>query len=668
MSIFCTTLALVLGLYFLRSNVALSIIVTVLYLGFLLFRFGKKKFILFIAVFTIGVLIPRIPFPVQNAPYSGFVVDARDNYIIYQANFEKYYVYQEENDYEVGDYLVIDGYSISLDMTSYESRFDFKEYLNNKGVTKEIKPSSVDRRFHSFIRVHQFKTQFLSRFDENAASLIGAFLFNDKDYTSSPIKNAESIGLLYLLSLSGVYLNILFSVLTYLLALKLSRKTSQILPFLILLPFAFFSFTKIGTLRVYLMYFLRYLNEYKFKKKRSHIELVSILALFFIIIDYHLVYQEAFYIGFLLSALVPFLHNSIKFVSKRKRKFVFPLLLHVIMLPLLTSNGSLNLLNLISFYIIFPINIFFLIVSMLSIVIPFYGFVNNVGFGLSWVLEKMDFISIKVPFGNWGGYFGIIFITLFIFGVYFLESVRIKSFKKVSVILMTVLLFSIVPLQNPLTNYVYFVNVGQGDSIIIKNRMHTIMIDTGGYKSFDMAEECLIPFMNKNKITHIDTLITTHDDFDHSGAKDSLIANFKVKNYLSKPEDFPYQIGDITLTNLNHLGGTEENDKSLVLYTEFMNKKWLFMGDASTLIEKEIISAYPDLDCDVLKTGHHGSKTSTCSEFIKTVTPSEAVISVGAKNYYGHPNQEVIDILTQNNVKIRRTDEEGTISYFSLFA
>ena len=198
--------------------------------------------------------------------------------------------------------------------------------------------------------------------------------------------------------------------------------------------------------------------------------------------------------------------------------------------------------------------------------------------------------------------------------------------------------------------------------------MHTVMIDTGGQKSFDLAEESLIPFMNKNKITHLDALITTHDDFDHSGAKDSLMSKFKVYNYLNKPEQFPYKVGDIELQNLNVFDGKDDNDKSLVLSMTFMNKKWLFMGDASTIVEKEMISAFDSLDCDILKIGHHGSKTSTCDEFIKATTPSEAIISVGASNYYGHPNKEVLDILTKNNVKIRRTDEEGTISYFSLFA
>mgnify|MGYP003294800935 CR=1 FL=1 len=668
MSFLFATISLVLGLYFLRGNLVFSIIVSLAYFAFLIYRFGKKKFILFVSMFAIGVLIPIIPFPSQSGTYSGFVVEARDNYIIYQAGFDKYYVSSEENDFELGDYLVCEGYTQDIRFNTYESRFDFKEYLANKGVEKELKTLSIDRKFHSFIRTHQFKKNFLSHFDKNAASLIDAFLFNEKDYSSSVISRANDLGVIYLISLSGIYLHLLFAILCYLLSLKFSKKTSQILPFLILLPFAFFSFTKIGTIRVYAMYLLKYLNEFHLKKKRSHIELVSVLALIFVIIDYHLVYQEAFYIGFLLSLLTPLMQNSIKFIDKKKRKIVYPLLLRSFMFPIQVNNGYLNLLSSIFYLIIFPFNFFFILISMISIVIPFYGFVNSVGSGLTWILEKMDLINIKIPFGNWGGYFGLIYYGVFFLGLFLMESVRLRDFKNSIVFLIIVFVGSIVPLQEPLTNYVSFINVGQGDAILIKNHTHTVMIDTGGQKSFDIATESLIPFLHKNKITHLDALITTHDDFDHSGAKDSLIANFKVYNYLSKPEQFPYKVGDIELQNLNVFGGDDDNDKSLVLSMNFMKKKWLFMGDASTNVEKEIISAYDSIDCDILKIGHHGSKTSTCNEFIKATSPKEAIISVGASNYYGHPNKEVLEILTKNNVKIRRTDEEGTISYFSLFA
>ena len=362
MSFLFTTFSLVLGLYFLRGNIVLSIIVSIAYFIFLLFRFGKKKFVLFISMFAIGVLIPRIPFPSQTGPYSGFVVEARENYVIFQAGFDRYYVSSKENDFEMGDYLVVEGSVNEIKFTTYESRFNFKDYLSNKGVDKELKASNIDRKFHSFIRTHQFKKQFLSHFDENAASLIGAFLFNEKDYSSSAISYANNIGVIYLFSMSGMYLHFLFAILAYLLSLKLSNKASQILPFLILLPFAFFSFTKIGTLRVYALYLLKYLNEFHFKKKRSHIELVSMLALIFVIIDYHLVYQEAFYIGFLLSLLIPVFQNSVKFLTKRKRKIACPFLIRLFLVPIQVNNGYLNVFSILFSIFILPYAFFFLLI------------------------------------------------------------------------------------------------------------------------------------------------------------------------------------------------------------------------------------------------------------------------------------------------------------------
>ena len=663
------TFALVLGLYFFRNNLVVSILISLAYLIFVLYRFGKKKFVLFVAFFALGVVIPVIPLPTNTGPeYGGVVIDARDNYYIFQSRFERYYVYSEGNDFSVGDRLTIQGQSEPLKMTSYESQFNFKEYLHHKGVDKQIavKSTIVDRK--SIINMHQFKNRFLSNFDKDTSTLISAFLFNDKDYSSDVISTIDRNSLMYMFTLSGTYLHILFAISNYLLLLRFSKKTSVILTFVIFLPFAIFSFTKIGTLRVFGLYLLKFLNDFVFKKRKfAHIELVSILALIFLSVDYHLVYQEAFYIGFLLSVFAPFLLNSTKFLKKRRRKITSFLLFYGLMIPIQTSSSYWCPLNVINLSILLPVNFIFLLISMLSVIFPIHTVVNFSGKGLIWVLKIMDTINPRIPFGNWGGMFAAIFYVLFLNLVYHLESVRIKHAKIALLVLFSLTTGSVIPLQEPLSNCVYFVNVGQGDSIIIKNRSYTVMIDTGGNKSFDMAEKSLIPFMNKKKITHLDALILTHDDFDHSGAKDSLIENFKVKNVLTEPEQFPYKVGDLYFENLNTFDFEEENDKSLVLSLSFIKKKFLFMGDASVITEAKILEKY-NVDCDILKVGHHGSNTSTSEKFLKAASPNEAIISCGEKNIYGHPHKEIIDRLKKYNVKIRYTSEEGTICYFSLRA
>ena len=669
MFLICTTFALVIGLYFARNNIVISIIVSLAYLLFVLWRFGKKRFAVCLALFGVGVLIPRIPLPSNNGPsFSGIVIDVRDNYYIFQSKFERYYVYSAENDFEIGDKLTLNGNVHDVKFETFESQFNFKEYLSNKGVEKELTATSTIVEWKSFIKLHQFKKTFLSKFDSNTATLISAFLFNDKDYSSDLVKMADRNSLLFLFSLSGTYLHILFAIANYLLFIKFSKKTSHILTFVIFLPFAFFSFTKIGTLRVFGLYLLKYVNEFLLKKKKfSHIELVSILALIFVSIDYHLVYQEAFYIGFLLSIFAPTVLNAVKCIKKSKRHLLSSLLFYGLVMPLRVQSGYLTPLGYLKTLVLVPLNLVFIIFSPIQYLLPKLKIATFVGNGIVWILEKMDAINIRIPFGDWGGTFVWFYLAVFLLLVYYLESVRIKHAKLALVALLSLITISIVPLQEPISNCVYFVNVGQGDSIIIKNKSYTVMIDTGGYKRFDMAEETLIPFMNKKKITHLDALILTHDDFDHSGAKDSLISNFKVKNILTEQNQFPYKIGDLNIENLNTFNFTEENDKSLVLSLNFMKKRFLFMGDASVKTEEKIVEKY-NVDCDILKVGHHGSNTSSSEKFIKLASPDEAIISCSEKNKYGHPHQEIIDRLNKYHVKIRRTDQEGTICYFSLVA
>ena len=667
MFLLSTTFSLVLGLYFARNNIVISILISIAYLAFVLWRFGKKRFLIVAAVFGIGVLIPRVTFKPNNGPdYGGIVIDVRDNYYLFQSKFERYYVYSEDNDFEIGDRLVLKAKVCDLKVTTYESRFDFGAYLRNKGITKELVVEENDIKHQSIIRIHRFKKNFLSKFDENTATLVSAFLFNDKDYSSSLVNYAESSSVLFLFSLSGVYLHTLFIIVNYLLLLRFSKKTSNIITFIVFLPLAFFSFTKIGTLRVFGLYLLKILNEFFLKRKFSHIELVSILALIFISIDYHLVYQEAFYIGFLLSVLAPIILNATKcFKKKKAQKICSSLLFILVLFPIQIRNGYYTPFYSLKIMILIPINITFILLSSLCIVLPLFLPINFLGKGLTWILEKMDTYNVRTPFGNWGGAFSVLFLSGVLLLVFYLEAVRIKHAKIAVLCLMIMTTISVVPLQEPLSNSVYFVNVGQGDSIIIKNRTHTVMIDTGGYKRFDMAEETLIPFMAKKKITHLDALILTHDDFDHSGAKDSLMQNFRVDNLLTEKNQFPYKVGDLNINNLNYYNFDEANDNSLVLSLDFMGKKFLFMGDASVKTEEKILEKY-NVDCDILKVGHHGSNTSTSEKFLKATSPDEAIISCGAKNKYGHPHEEIIERLKKYNVKIRRTDEEGTICYFSL--
>ena len=178
--------------------------------------------------------------------------------------------------------------------------------------------------------------------------------------------------------------------------------------------------------------------------------------------------------------------------------------------------------------------------------------------------------------------------------------------------------------------------------------------------------------------------MSPHGDYYHMGEAINLVNNFKVEkvifncgeyNDLKKElikvldkKKIPYYscIKELNIDNnkLYFLQTKEydnENDNSNVIYTELNGYKFMFMGDASTTTEKEILNKYSLPDIDVLKVGHHGSKTSSSKGFINEISPKYSIISVGKNNRYGHPNKEVLDNL--KNSKIYRTDQDRIIMF-----
>ena len=669
MKVLGLTIAFALGLYFFRNNIAFSIIISLLYLLFIFFRFNKRYLALISIVFIGGIMISNLNLSYNNKDdiYSGMVVEVKENYFIFLSHYEKFYVYEENTDKEFGDYLTISSKPSVYKYTSYESQFDFGAYLKDKGVTRSLNLKEYHYDYKNPIRVHQQKEIFLNKFDDDAKALINSLLFLEKDYSSNAISSFEELNLLYLISLSGIYLYFLFKLTTYLFGLFTPKKIAELIPLILYSPLLIFSFPRVSILRIFLIRLLRLVNERFLKKRLSYLTLLSSLALFFLIIDYHLVYQQSYYVGFLLSLLGIYARNCLNLFSKKKTKWFLKIYPLVLLIPIhIQSNNTFHV-----FSPIFQIlmSSFFLILLMMSLIclskIPMFSLTSKYAsflVGISKSLQRFD-LQLPIMVNEW---FIAIFYVLIFALIYLLESQRIKHLKNTALALASLFVISLVPV-NAVSSGVYFINVGQGDSILLKDHNKTVLLDTGGNLKFDMAKETLIPFFRKIGVRHIDLLITSHDDYDHSGAANSLIENFRVYEYRHYREEFPYQIGKINLKNLNYYNG-DENDSSLVFMIDFMNKKWLLTGDASIETEKWLINSGEDLDCDILKVGHHGSKTSSCEQFIVATSPSEAIISCGGNNRYGHPNQEVIDRLNKHNIKIRRTDLEGTISYVSIFS
>ncbi len=233
---------------------------------------------------------------------------------------------------------------------------------------------------------------------------------------------------------------------------------------------------------------------------------------------------------------------------------------------------------------------------------------------------------------------------------------------------------------------VHFLDVGQGDSIFIELPTNeTILIDA----SIKEASNKIINYLREEKVSKIDYVFATHPHSDHIGGMSAVIKAFDIGQiYMPKAVTTTKTYENLLLTikdkNLkiktakagNTIIDTDDlklvvlapnqdsyeslNNYSIVLKLTYKEKSFLFTGDAETLSEKEITG---DVEADVLKVGHHGSRTSTSQAFLNKVNPSYAVISVGLNNDYKHPHQEVIDRLEKKNIKIYRTDQNGDIMF-----
>ncbi len=233
--------------------------------------------------------------------------------------------------------------------------------------------------------------------------------------------------------------------------------------------------------------------------------------------------------------------------------------------------------------------------------------------------------------------------------------------------------------------YIHFIDVGQADAIYINNGNNSMLIDAG---KNDTANE-LVNYLKEQHIDSLDYVIATHPHEDHIGGMDEVLNNFKIDKILMPDKvtttktyenlllaiknngcekiipkvGEEYNLGNASFTILapNSNNYEELNNYSIVIKLKYGNNTFLFSGDAETLSEDEILKNNIDLKCDLLKVGHHGSSTSTSLKFLNAVNPKYAVISVGKDNQYNLPKKTVMNRLKNNNIKVYRTDESGTI-------
>ncbi|BFH16802.1 MBL fold metallo-hydrolase [Paenibacillus melissococcoides] len=246
------------------------------------------------------------------------------------------------------------------------------------------------------------------------------------------------------------------------------------------------------------------------------------------------------------------------------------------------------------------------------------------------------------------------------------------------------------PQQSAGTLQVYYLDVGQGDSTLIKTpKGQHILIDGGdNHKGQDVVE-----YLESLGITQLDVVIATHPDADHIGGLDTVIDAIPTKSVYAPKVSHTTNTYKDFLMSVKNRGlkikaakagleiplegvtakfvapvaeyGKDLNAWSAVLHLTYGKTSFLFTGDAETRSEKDMLEHPKKVRADVLKVGHHGSDTSTSQDFLDAVKPAYAVISAGVDNKYGHPKKTIVNRLKKAGVEIFRTDQQGTITAIS---
>lgn len=308
---------------------------------------------------------------------------------------------------------------------------------------------------------------------------------------------------------------------------------------------------------------------------------------------------------------------------------------------------------------------------LISILFIYFKKVDIVSFLLFNLLRKLygcvfllgmfipDFLTLKIP--SLTIHYAPQFVFIFIFIVVYIQC--LKHFKWKYMILFLIPFLEV--FCNPFFQ-VYTLNIGQGDCSVIVEPFYksVVMIDCGQSLYRDNVERIIFPFLENKNIHTIDTLILTHDDFDHSGGYDCLKEKVKIKQVIKDSKDkvnveYPFYL------LLQERISKDENDSSIISYFTYDHLNYLFMGDASKEIEKQLMDAY-DLKADVIKIGHHGSNTSSDAAFLDSLDCRIALISAGYKNKYDHPSTETLKTLDHLHIHTFCTSTNGGIAIYSL--
>jgi competence protein ComEC len=464
---------------------------------------------------------------------------------------------------------------------------------------------------------------------------------------------------------------------------------------------------------------------------RVNLKPLSILfyiALFMLVINPNSIYSLSFILSFgaLLGILVFYksIHRFFDFLPEIiNSNLSMTLSAQILLIPIFINLfNSISIISVLTNIVIVPlagiITVSGIITSIIGLISIKFIYLFNIA---NYILTKAILFIVDFTYNNFKTNIKISSVSIFICVVYYIMVVfaiyrtkingKIKGYMAKGIITLCILIVGTYELFSYSKDIgllkgdlkIYFIDVGQGDSILI-NTPHnkTILIDGGGQPSYyknkyDIGKRVVEPFLYSKGIKKIDLLIATHSHDDHIGGLLSVIKDFDVKEvalskYTGITQEYTKFLGLIQNKNIKtlypkvndkfELDGvsmrvlnpqpynafvnthSDSNNDSIVLNMKYKNIKILLTGDIEAEAENLILSNEnaKDLRADVLKVAHHGSRFSTSSRFLSTVKPKICVVSVGKYNNFGHPSMGTINRIKQAHCKLYRTDNDGCVT------
>lgn len=579
-----------------------------------------------------------------------------------------------------GQLIILEG-KISIPIkNTIPNSFNYQKYLKSNNINYIISISNLQVLKNNIGLLNRVKNILTYKIDSyQSKDYIYTFVLGNKNFIDNDIMDSYRInGITHLFSLSGMHVS-LFSlvILFFLNKTYLSKFCKYFITSLFLLLYMLLAGALPSILRSTIFFLLLSINKlFKLNIKTINIfilciSLILLICPWFII---NISFQYSSLSSFGLIYMTNYLKKGNYFTKIIKTSFVAQLFC----LPITINNFyEINLFSIFSNIIFIPLVTF--IIYPLSILTLLFSSIDKLLFEFIVAMESLSSIissinlTIIIPK-----------ISIILWIIYYL----ILLFKMKSYYLIMIIMIGYIRPYLDFNYHIYYLDIGQGDCslIISPNKKEIVMIDTGGKYEYQLDDwkktsspfkisSNVITFIKSMGISRIDNLILSHGDIDHIGETINLNKKLKIKSVIFnkgninnlegkissviKTHHYYYQVLKIENISLDIVG--EENNDSQITYLKINKFQFLFMGDLPQDREKELIRKYNLGQIYALKVGHHGSKTSSNIEFLKTINPNLAIISSGRNNRYNHPAKETINTFNQLGIFYLNTQSSGTI-------